>query len=240
VGAAQIDPGELWKVPYLRADALGDRQAALTSLWDGADWHAWVPGPKGTLFHMEPNELAEGSYVAKDAARADDLHFPFADFMWKRASWPEVGHWYRAIVEDLHQIAASIAKVDFFWKTRDQAPGGALGARRFVSSELEYLLTVCRSVLDELQEIVRAIWERVREEHSFNEHAVSLRPALAHLVVTTLGTCNAFADVLGRILQFPPDIAPERRLFIRSVHGGALLQVQEVLRGGSPWWEVKA
>jgi hypothetical protein len=334
---ANVDARELAKIPYLRAEVVGDRQAALTSLWDGTEWHAWIPGPSGTLVHMRPRELAEGTYVAKAPARADDIHLPFAEFFWKRASWPAVGHWYNAILEDLHQLAAAVAKIDFFWAMREHAQGGGLGIRRFVGSELEYLLTVCRSVFDELQEVVRAIWSKVRlvdeelqrrkgtlppsfrkmvmsdgnlmqadeigrrhnvppplaaayqsagsflkvlrelrdgiihhgrdapivltgergfilgkgepgfaslpiwkPEHSFNEHAVSLRPAVAYLVATTLYTCNTFADVLGQIFAFPPDVAPDHHLFVRSVHGGALLAVQEVLRGGSPWWTAGA
>jgi hypothetical protein len=332
--AFDIDAKELAKVSYLRAEALAGRQVSLPALWDGTGWHSWVPQQDRTLLPVRPVELGEGTYLAMEAARPDDIHLPFADFVWKRASWPEVGHWYRAIIEDLHQLAASIAKVDFFWKTRDQVPGGALGVRRFVSSELEYLLMVCRSVLDELQEVVRALWGRVtlidpdqqrrkktlrgsfgdmvihegavmtveeiarrrhvpeglaaayasaggflkllrdlrdgvvhhgkdapvvltsprgfvimkREPgfsslpiwtaaHDYNQSAVSLRPALAYVVTTTLYTCNTFAEVLGRLFMFPESLAPEHLLFIRSVNGSALIEVQNVLRGGSAWWD---
>ena len=330
---ATFDLRELAKIPYLVVDGMGDRDLSLAPLWDGAEWHAWVPRPDGTLFPVKPRDVGEGIYLAREEARADDIYFPFASFVWQRASWAEVRHWYRAIIEDVHQLAASIAKIDFFWAMRERAPGGGLGIRRFVSSELEYLLTVCRSVFDELQEVVGAIWGRVRlldqeqqrrkgqlrssfadmvivngelmtaeqiaerrrippplaaayasagsflvllrglrdgiihhgkdapvvgaaergfvvlknekafaslpiwnDEHSLNEHAVSLRPALAYVAVTTLHTCNTFADILGQLFEFPRDLAPDHRLFIRSVHGGALIAAQDILQGASPWW----
>ncbi len=77
------------------------------------------------------------------------------------------------------------------------------------------------------------IW---KPEHAFNEHTVSLRPALAHLVVTALYTCNSFAESLARTIAFPPDIAPEHSIFIRAIHGEALIRAQDVLRGGPVWW----
>jgi hypothetical protein len=293
----------------------------------------WIPSADGTLLPIRPQGCGEASYVGKEPADVNDLHFPFADFVWRRASWANVGHWYSALVEDVHQLAAAVAKIDFFWDARDRVPGGGLGLGRFVSSELEYLLTVCRSVFDLLQEIIRAIWVHFRlvdeeqqrqkrelrssfadmvishgelmtveqiavdrrvppplaavyadagaflkiirdlrdglihhgkdtpmvlttergfvigrlergfdslpiwkPEHSYNESTVSLRPALAYLVVTTLYKCNAFAGVLGQTLEFPPDLAPDHRLFIRSAHGGAMVRAQAVLRGGSAWW----
>ena len=326
----KLDVRELASVPYLCAGAVGERHVQLESFWDGTEWHAWIAGPNGTLIHMRPRDLGVGSYIAKEPAADDDFCFPFTDFMWRRASWPDANHWHGAIVEDVHQLAASIAKIDFFWKMREHAPALVLG--RFASSEIEYLLTVCRSVFDLLQEVIRTIWGRMRlldeerqrrkgelrksfadmviskgelmsagritetrgvplhlaetyaaggaffklvrelrdgivhngkdapmvvttergfiirrdsafaalpiwkDEHSFNEQAVSLRPALAYIVVTTLNTCNAFAEALGQMFGFPPDLAPGHRLFVRSPHGRALLEVQEVLRGGSPWW----
>lgn len=329
---AQIPASELSKLPYLRVSELGGRQLGLTPYWDGVEWHSWIPKPDGTLFRMRPRDMGEGTYVASEAAVAVDLHFPFVEFVWKRASWPDVMHWYGALLEDVHQIATSVAKVDFFWSTRERV--SALGVRRFVVSELEYLLMICRSLFDELQEIIRAIWRRVRLldeeqqrtkrdlrgsfadmvirdqtlmtaddimrtrrvprqlaaayatsgpflkllkdlrdgiihggkdaptvlvtergfvvptndkalsslpmwriEHAFNDHTVSLRPAIAHVVTTTLATCNAFADALVSMFAFPPDIAPEHRLFIRCQHGEALLTMQDVLEDGSPWWD---
>jgi hypothetical protein len=329
-----IDVKELATIPYLRVEAIKDRALELPAFWDGAAWHVWIPQHDGKLFHARPQGMGEGSYVASEPAHADDIHFPFAEFAWKRASWSDVSYWRGAIIEDLHQLAASVAKIDFFWTARENVPQGSLGVRRFVGSELECLLTVCRSTFDQLQEVIRAIWKRVRlldkndqrrkrelrgsfaemviangklmteaqiaeqrrvplplaamyesageflkvlrdlrdgivhrgkdapvvlvaergfivgkedagfaslpiwkPEHSFNERCLSLRPAIAYLVMATLATCNAFADVLAQIIEFPPDLSPAHRLLIRSAHGGALIRAQRVLQAeASPWW----
>lgn len=73
-------------------------------------------------------------------------------------------------------------------------------------------------------------------DHRDYENLVSLRPLLAWIVMSAIDTCNIFAETLGQIFQLPPDIAPEHRVFIRSIHAPALLNTLHVLRGGSPWW----
>ena len=65
--ALDIDPKELAKVSYFRADALAGRQVSLPALWDGTGWHAWAPQQDGTLFPVRPNELGEGTYVVRPA-----------------------------------------------------------------------------------------------------------------------------------------------------------------------------
>lgn len=326
-----IAPSELSKLAYLRPDLIGDRTLNLAPLWDGTRWHLWTPMADGTLMALRPVECHEGSYFAREPARQDDLHLPFIELMWKRASWADVCHWVVAITDDLHNLATAVAKVDFFWAMRDDARDSV---GRFVKNEIEYVLTVCRSILDELQEILRRVWDRVqlvdreaqkrkrplpqsfadmirrenrtmsaeeiaghrhvpevfadayattapfvatlrglrdavihgghdaplvfltergfavrkdephvaalpvlKPEYEYNERLVSLRPVLAHLVMTTMYTLNTFGDLLLAHIELPPDIAPEHALFVRTVHGRALLRTQDVLRGtASPWW----
>jgi len=313
----------------MRADLAGDRNVNLTSFWDGSAWHLWIPKPDGTLLPMRPLGCGEASYLGREPADPNDIHSRFADFVWRRASWADVAHWQGAMIEDVHQLAASIAKINFFWRMREHAP--ALVLARFASSEIEYLLTVCRSAFDLLQESIRRVCAHLRvgdarqrgkkalpdsfremvmssgalmsaeqiattrgvpmplaeayaaggaffsllrglrdgivhggreapyamttdrgfiirrdsafaalpiwkDEHLFNEQAVSLRPALAYVVGTTLATCDTFAEALGRSFEFPPDLAPGYRLFIRSADGSALTALQQVRSGGSPWW----
>jgi hypothetical protein len=280
---------------------------------------------------MRPVEYAEGQYVAQEQAKADDLYFPFAELMWKRATWQEVCHWLTSINDDVHNLATALAKIDFFWDMRERRP--VLSVGRFVKNEIEYILMVCRSILDSLHEITAAIWEKVtltdpeaqkrkrplekkfssmvfREnklmsaeeiakhrhvppglaalyaeagpflgtvrqlrdrvvhgghdapfvfctprgfaidraaphfaalpvwapEHTYNENLVSLRPLLAHLILTTLYLCNGFGDALSRFIVLPDDIAPGYQVFLRSTHGAAMTRTQAVLRGGPAWW----
>jgi hypothetical protein len=157
----KLPRAELAKVPYLRPDVVGGRDVPLAPLWDGESWHLWIPAAGDTLMEMKPKDAGECSYFAKAPARPEDLHFPFVSLISKRASWPEVRHWLAAVVEDVHQLAAVLAKIDFLWECRTSAPGGDMGLRRFIACEVEYILTVCRSMFDQLQEILRGIWQHV-------------------------------------------------------------------------------
>lgn len=155
----RIPTAELKKVIYLDVDAVGDRIVNLVPLWDGDEWHIWIPQPNGTLFKMRPRETSHSDYVAARPACDDDLHLPFLEFMWKRASWPDVAVRVRALSEDIHNLAASMAKIDHAFACR-VAIGP--GVTKFVATEVEYVFGVCRSLFDLLQEIIAAVWERVR------------------------------------------------------------------------------
>jgi hypothetical protein len=327
----QIDMKEFAKVTYLRAGLVTDRTVNLVPLWEGGEWRMWIPGPDG-LFLMKPREYAEGLYAARESARPDDIYFPFSEFVWKHATWPDLCHWITSINDDLQNLAAALAKIDFLWDMRERvAQTFSLG--RFVKNEVEYILTVCRSVLDELHEIVAALWSRVtlldveaqkgkrpldkklsrmilregklmsadeivehrnvplglanlyagagpflatvrqlrdrvihgghdapfvfvvprgfaigrkeplfaklpldKPEYAYNENLVSLRPLLAHLVMTTIYICNGFGAALPKVIGFPPDLAPDHHIFARTVHGAALARTQAVLNGGAVWW----
>ncbi len=104
-------------------------------------------------------DAAHSDYVAREPARESDLNFPFLEFMWKHASWPDIVPRINGLAEDVHNLAASLAKIDHFFKYREQV---GHGVTRFVETEVEYMFTVCRSLFDLLQEIVAAVWQRVR------------------------------------------------------------------------------
>ncbi len=87
---------------------------------------------------------------------------------------------------------------------------------------------------DRLYNSISHIWT---EAHKFNEALVSLRPLLAHVVLNVLYACNAAMEAGARHVEFPTELAPGYHVFLRAEHGAALIRVQAVLRGGSPWWE---
>ncbi|WP_437304842.1 hypothetical protein [Sorangium sp. So ce388] len=77
------------------------------------------------------------------------------------------------------------------------------------------------------------IW---REEHAFNENIVSLLPLIAYVVLGTIEACNNVMLAFAREIVLPPEIAPGYRVFIRGPHNDALIWMQEVANGASPWW----
>lgn len=103
-------------------------------------------------------ETIHSNYVAKSAARDNDLLIWFAETMWQRASFPDIAHAIQSICDDFHLLAISAAKLEHFFLARDQIGDELL--RSFVRTELEYLITVARSVFDLLQEVVAGLWNR--------------------------------------------------------------------------------
>jgi hypothetical protein len=148
---------ELQQIPHLNVEAIGDRTVNLMSLWDGEQWHSWIPvGDK--VMKVQMVDVAEGHYLAKSAARHSDLFIPFVDLMWQRASWPEIVPLVTAICDDFRNMGTSIAKLKHVFNTRHLLPAGA--ARTFASTELEYLVILARTIFDLLQEMMATIWDR--------------------------------------------------------------------------------
>lgn len=75
-----------------------------------------------------------------------------------------------------------------------------------------------------------------RDDHRFNENCVSVLPWLADVIVRTIGACNSLMTRFSTIIVFPPEIAPDFHVFVRSPHTDALCHVLQITNGGSPWW----
>ena len=147
---------ELKKLPYVDVSALDDRTVKLMPLWDGRDWHMWFDTTVG-LIEGKIVDTAESDYVAKSAAKPSDLFIPFVHMMWQQASWGEICPLIVAISEDFHNMGSSVAKLKHFHEFRKQI--GNRGAHRFALTELEYLVTLCRTTFDLLQEMIASIWK---------------------------------------------------------------------------------
>ncbi|PXX96671.1 hypothetical protein [Halomonas sp. LBP4] len=144
-------------IPYLDASALHGRVAHLMPFWDGEEWHLWVPEGDRGLMHLRPADAAHIDYVAKEPASQSDLLIPFVDFMWQHAGWPDVYPTISAIIDDFHNLATSVAKIDHFFEVRETL---GIGGTAFVATELEYLFVLSRSVFDLLQFAIASIWDK--------------------------------------------------------------------------------
>ena len=86
-----MSPAEIAaKMPHIDAAALQGRTMLLMPVWDGAAWSMWVDAPPGQLIKVQIVEPIRSNYLAIVPADKYDLQIPFVDFMWQRASWPEV------------------------------------------------------------------------------------------------------------------------------------------------------
>lgn len=319
-------------VPYLAVEHIGDRTVNLMPLWDGDQWHSWFLTPKG-FCKLQMHDLAQGEYLAQKAADDSDVYVRFLEFAWQRASWPEAFALWRHITDDVHNLATSVAKLEYFFAYRVAAGNGVCA---FVQTELEYMVVLARSMFDLLQELIARVWSRrvrlldaaaeahrkahplpaafskvvlrhkeqlrtaeqivadfgvgpalgaayastapffsslrdVRDgivhggkaldmifltekgfcvhrslsvltklggwsvQHRYSDNLVSLLPLVAHVVCGSIGACDAVIDALATEVQFPPELAPGYRVFVRSYHNDALLRLIRVHEGGSPW-----
>jgi hypothetical protein len=156
-----LDPAALAVMPHL-APKLDGRTINFASLWDGTRWRDWIPTDNG-LIEIQVVDVAEGGYFAQNAARADDLYFEFSDFMWKHASWDPVARWLFSIEENIFRVSASFAKIDHFNEfLAGRSERERVEYSRFVSTEVEYLFGRCRSLFDDLQQVVAQLWTDVR------------------------------------------------------------------------------
>jgi len=151
-------------IPYLSLEHLSGRTVAMMPLWDGSQWHVWVPGPNG-LINMRPTDFIETDYIALQPALDSDLCIPFVELMWQQASWPEVCPLIHAICDDFHNMGTSVAKLHHIFNTSAVLPNGM--SSRFASTEIEYIVILARTIFDYLQEIISLVW---------NEHIALLDP----------------------------------------------------------------
>jgi len=148
---------DLRKITYLDIRELGGRTVNLMPMWDGTQWHVWLPTPKGFV-EGKIVDTIEGDYVSLTPAKPSDLFIPFVHLMWQRASWPDICPLISAICDDFHNMGTSVAKLKHFFGSRKALAPGSTG--RFASTELEYLATLSRAVYDLLQEMISIIWQK--------------------------------------------------------------------------------
>jgi hypothetical protein len=204
----------------------------LMPLWDGTDWHMWLDTPVG-LIKTKIIDTTEGDYLAKSAAKPSDLFIPFIHIMWQRASWNEICPLIIAISDDFHNMGTSVAKLRHFHENSQRI--GNRGAHRFALTELEYLVTLCRTTFDLLQEMIALIWKTkvlLKDEtaEAFRR-ARSLPKTFSKMVLhekeqlrstgeieTEFGLPKLLAEEYERIAPFFSEL---RRIRDRIVHGGS-------------------
>jgi hypothetical protein len=85
--------------------------------------------------------------------------------MAQRANRPNVARLFSAIQDDIFNLSESLAKLKLIHGSSDEADGSG----RMAATEVEYVLLVCRSIFDLLQEVIDKIWDTV----SFTDPSLS-------------------------------------------------------------------
>ncbi len=149
-----IHPQEL---PYLKFEALEGRPIPLHSFHDGNRWHLWFPLGNGLLQPIRVQDCVEMVYLAPKPARISDAYFGFVDFIYKHVDLKHTRSFISALTSDVFNLGASLRKLDILRAFEDFE-----GKSRLVTTELEYLFLLCRSMFDLLQEISSRIWDTVQ------------------------------------------------------------------------------
>jgi hypothetical protein len=156
---SSISLQELKKVPYLDPSKIGGRMVLLQPFFDGQAWHLWTPMSDGKLHELAVVDFQVGQYFAKEPASPErDVQFHFFELITKRALFPEVQRFANGIENDLYNLGASLWKLDTFFGFEGPAREGS---DRLALTELEYILVVCRSLLDLLQAVIAKLWQRI-------------------------------------------------------------------------------
>jgi hypothetical protein len=158
-----VDASALRQIPWFNIKAIDGRRINLMPHWDGTKWNMYV-FHQGTAIRMQIVEVDSGDYLSKTPQRPTDIRIPFAETMWQRASFPETTRFVTGILDDFANFSASVSKIQFFHRQRSQINSGALAL--YVSTELEYILSLCRSVFDLLQELISVLWKSFVKLHN--------------------------------------------------------------------------
>ena len=155
----RADRSELAKVTWLDLEQVGPgRVLHMMPVFENGQWTSWLELDDGRMFAMNPLDV-RGLYLSREPAHAHDLYVDFLDLLWQRASFPHVADLAASIGDDVENLATSVAKIDFFASHADSLGHGAGG---FVTTEIEYLLVLSRSILDLLHDVAHGFWATVQ------------------------------------------------------------------------------
>ena len=154
---AQVKLTELSEIPFLDVGNIQGRLILSLTFYVKGDWSMWIPTDKG--IQKIKGWPAEAFYFGDTPELGTDIYFHFLDFLTQRASFASIQKPLRGLNDDFFNLSASLAKLDLLYKKRDEVKAGV---SRMVSTEIEYIFSVCRSIFDLLQEIIAQLWTTVR------------------------------------------------------------------------------
>jgi hypothetical protein len=222
----KVDLSKLAAIPYLDLSDLQGRTFSSLCFHDG-DWKMWISaGDQLMQIHAWP---AESCFFARAPECQSDLCLQTLNFIAQRASFPELMKAFVGFQDDVFNVSASLAKIGLLHAHRDTIKHG-IG--RMAVTEVEYILSVCRSMFDLLQEMVSHLWERIQLvdsairkrslKQSFTDMILQTgKPASATQIIERFGLPPALAEVYVKHSQFFLSL---RRIRDNVVHRGSQMQ----------------
>jgi hypothetical protein len=147
----------LHEIPFFDLSEATGRFFSSAMFYDAGEWRMWMS--IGEDKYIETKAWpAEGFYYGRSAELKTDLHLHFLDFIAQRASFLEIQKPLMGLRDDYFNLSASLAKITHIHETKATLK---TGDGRMVITEIEYLFSVCRSMMDLLQEIAAKLWEKI-------------------------------------------------------------------------------
>lgn len=154
---SEVPQDELEKLQHLDARACNPPRAIpLFPLWEGGRWQSWVYDGSSVI-PMPMTELVIGLYFAKERHSINDLDLSFIAVAVQHLCTPDLIRLSEYITNDIQMVATTLAKIRFAFKARSEIGDGVT---KFVEADLEYLLTICRSLFDLVNMYIGRLYDR--------------------------------------------------------------------------------
>lgn len=124
---------------------------------DAGRFHLWVRNADKWV-HFQPSDLVESDYFSKAPAREEDVWFNFVNFLMQHCRNVKALRLWSAVRSDVHNLGACFRKLELYHEKRLDP---SCDTRRFVITEIEYMIGVCRSLFDLQQYIAKELWTSV-------------------------------------------------------------------------------
>ncbi|CAD6548079.1 hypothetical protein ACFQ3P_25630 [Paraburkholderia sabiae] len=233
---ASIELSQLASIPFIDVSALEGRFLSSLTFHDGKSWRLWASTSEHTLIELKIAWPAEGFYFARQPESATDMHFRFLNFIAQHAAFPELKRAVTGIMDDIANLSASLSKLKLLHASRETV---GQGTGRMAATEVEYILLVCRSFFDLLQEVVTRLWSMVHlvdpvhrksgMPRSFADVAiVGGQPVTAARLMEKYGLSPELADFYASSAPFFMDL---RTIRDNLIHNGS--QVSGIMSGES-------
>jgi hypothetical protein len=146
---------EIEKLPYVVNYPTDNRAVFLKSFYDedSGDWILFLEMERGKLGQIAGGEPIIGSYFSRVCEAPNrDFEFPLGTFITQHLSLRGLIGPLMSMEEDIHHFAAILEKYHLIsMRPKEMREGAAF----LITTELEYLITVIRSLYDLLQKIIK-------------------------------------------------------------------------------------
>lgn len=149
---AEIPVSSLQAIPYISRTLPAGHAVASSTFYDGQQWVTWLVA--GDSLVPMPATPIDALYFGKEPARPCDQFVRLLNLVAQRTlrAGP-IHHCFCSLSEDYQGLAASLSKVAFFHRHREDSP---CELTRFVQAEVEHLLARVRSMYDLVNELLDA------------------------------------------------------------------------------------